>query len=815
MTSASVPPEELQSRDRLLGELRAMPRDGALDAVVRLASRLMDCPSAALVLGQGSNAWIVAKHGFPGPGQGTAAKERTDACALSMASGSTSPVARAAQTTSAAAASPCIQAEAAIIVEQVEVGRLQVFHPDRRAAAQVHAPLQELALLASRLLDAKLSEERSRLQAFRVRTQQQAAEQSLALAEERWKFALEGSGQGVWDWDIEHHTAFYSVAWKSIFGHAEGDVGNSADEWLRRIHPEDMQQALQELHRHLRGETPVYEGEYRMRHRDGRDLWVHNRGQVVSRMPDGRARRLVGTVSDVTAHRNAAQGLRDKQAAELASRAKTEFLSRMSHEMRTPLNAVIGFSQLLRSHPGELDRRSVDEYADHVLRAGQHLLALINDVLDLQQVEQGRISLDLGVVPLDETVERTIELLTPLAHDRNVRFVNLLPRGLRVIGDSRRLQQVLLNVASNAVKYNRPGGSVRWSLDATGPLTSMSEPQVPPAAALPARSVALPTTRGHLPPRRAGSVVGADLPRRLRLSIEDNGPGMSPQQTRRLFQPFERLGRETSAIEGTGLGLIIARSLVEEMNGVMTVKSQLAAGTRIVIELPLAADDPNGEPPLLPRAATAAASHEPVRPVVTKTARRSAVNALQLMPDPESDAEVASTRPQPLDEATATAPSPASEEEAPIASSLPPTGSPDPHPGESGDAPAPPSEPAVHRMLYVEDNRINAILFQEAIRLRGQVDLRIAEDGVEALELVQGWLPDVLVLDAHLPGMTGFDVLKQLRAVPGLADVPAFMCSADAMPDDLARARDAGFVGYWTKPIDFARVFADLDRWVD
>ncbi|MDB5998650.1 MAG: hypothetical protein JWP52_349 [Rhizobacter sp.] len=540
---------------------------------------------------------------------------------------------------------------------------------------------------------------RSVVVTFRDITQQRQAEQSLALAEERWKFALEGSGQGVWDWDIEHHSAFYSVAWKSIFGHADDEVGNSADEWLRRIHSDDLQNALQELHRHLRGETPVYQGEYRMRHRDGHDLWIHNRGQVVSRTADGRARRLVGTVSDVTANRNAAQALRDKQAAELASSAKSEFLSRMSHEMRTPLNAVIGFSQLLRSHRGEFDKRSVNEYADHVLRAGQHLLALINDVLDLQQVEQGRLGLDIGVVSLDEAVERTIDFLRPMAHERCVVLQNLVPRGVRVHGDARRLQQVLLNLASNAVKYNRPGGRVRLAL----------EPD-----------------------------MGGEPQERVLLSIEDNGPGMSPQQTRRLFQPFERLGRETSAIEGTGLGLIIARSLVEEMKGAMTVKSQLGAGTRIVLDLPRAAD-----------------------------AQEASV---------ETDAGAG---------APAVVDAPSSDEAA--------------------------RAPAI-RMLYVEDNRINAILFEEAIRLRGHVELRVAEDGVEALEIVQDWLPQVLVLDAHLPGMTGFEVLQQLRSLPGLAHTPAFMCSADAMPDDLARARSAGFIGYWTKPIDFTKLFADLDQ---
>lgn len=119
---------------------------------------------------------------------------------------------------------------------------------------------------------------------------------------------------------------------------------------------------------------------------------------------------------------------------------------------------------------------------------------------------------------------------------------------------------------------------------------------------------------------------------------------------------------------------------------------------------------------------------------------------------------------------------------------------------------------AALRMLYVEDNRINVILFEQAVRLRGGIELQVAEDGAEALALVQQWEPEVLVLDANLPDMSGYDVLARLREMPALARVPAFMCSADATEKDLQRAAEAGFIGYWTKPIDIARVMGDLDH---
>jgi len=116
------------------------------------------------------------------------------------------------------------------------------------------------------------------------------------------------------------------------------------------------------------------------------------------------------------------------------------------------------------------------------------------------------------------------------------------------------------------------------------------------------------------------------------------------------------------------------------------------------------------------------------------------------------------------------------------------------------------------RILYVEDNPINAILFEEAIRLRDGVELHIAEDSAEALERVRSWTPNVLVLDAHLPGIDGFELLRALRCESGLAKVPAFMCSADTMPDDVKRAAEAGFIGYWSKPINIAKIMSDLDE---
>ena len=277
---------------------------------------------------------------------------------------------------------------------------------------------------------------------------------------------------------------------------------------------------------------------------------LHTR-KIAIRDEQGEPRYLLGISEDIT-ERKAADAAADaaRADAERANQAKNEFLSRMSHELRTPLNAVIGFGQLLELD--DMQPRQAEAVAQ-ILKAGRHLLDLINEVLDISRIEAGTMSISLEPVHLGSVLAEALSLIRPLADDAEVRLVADPAEcaDLHVLADQQRLKQVLINVLSNAVKYNRRGGEV--------------------------------------------SVRCAELPSgRMELAVADTGRGMSAAQLERLFQPFDRLGAESSDVEGTGLGLSLSKGLMGAMAGTIRAESEPGSGTTMRIELTRAAgpEDP-------------------------------------------------------------------------------------------------------------------------------------------------------------------------------------------------------------------------------
>jgi signal transduction histidine kinase/CheY-like chemotaxis protein len=320
------------------------------------------------------------------------------------------------------------------------------------------------------------------------------------------------------------------------------------------IHPDERLEHLELAGRLVRGEISVYRRQQRYLARDGRAVPTRS---IVSLLRDdqGQPHRIVGVVEDITEHLKLQDAEAAREMAEAANRAKSDFLSRMSHELRTPLNAILGFAQLI-----ELDRNaalsdSQRDWIGQIQTAGWHLLDMINDTLDLSRIEAGTLRLDIESIDLPQAIDATLAMVDRAAQARGLIVTQALnAEAVQVSGDATRVKQILTNLLSNAVKYNIDGGRI------------------------------------HIATRV--NAAGA-----VEVAVSDTGLGMSAEQLAGLFQPFNRLGREQSALEGTGIGLVISQRLAELMGGSLRARSTQGEGSSFILTLPRAAPAAADEQP--------------------------------------------------------------------------------------------------------------------------------------------------------------------------------------------------------------------------
>ena len=414
-------------------------------------------------------------------------------------------------------------------------------------------------------------------------------------------------------------------------------------------------------------------------------------------------------LDQVLLHKNAE--LHDAQVlAEKANLAKSEFLSGMSHELRTPLTAILGFAQLIDGSnpaptPGQ--KRSLDQ----ILKAGWYLLELINEILDLAVIESGKLKLVMQSVSVASVLVECEAIVEMDAQRRGISLhFEQPPEAAHVHADRTRIKQALINLLSNAIKYNSDGGSVRL-------------------------------------------LFNADDPKRLRICVEDTGPGLTSSQISQLFQPFNRLGQESRSEPGTGIGLVMTKQLVELMGGSIGVNSTVGKGSVFWIEMKQAVDELQG----MPADADASA---------------------KLREPPGDLGNVASAAVQAGLHAGA-----AARERLVLAPNL--------RRNLAG----------LYSLLYVEDNAANLLLMEGLMARRPGLRLLTARDGTSGLALARSALPDVILLDTHLPGLSGIDLLRILVSDPLTAAIPVIILSANAMPDEIQAGLDAGCRHYLTKPI--------------
>lgn len=513
------------------------------------------------------------------------------------------------------------------------------------------------------------------------------AAEALRESEERCRSVISEIDEVIFRTDAAGRWTFLNSAWTHITGFApEASLGSLL---IDSVCADDRAAGLAQWQSLVEGKADSYRHEVRYVTKDNGPRWVEVHARV-TRDAHGALLGTAGVIRDITERRCTEDALRAaREAAEFASRAKSEFLSRMSHELRTPLNAILGFGQLMEVEAATPEQH---ENATQILRGGRHLLALINEVLDITGIESGHLALSTEPVLMREVVEEVLDLMQPLAEVRQIELSSEpgLASDYYVHADRQRLKQVLLNLVANAVKYNREGGTARITWDDTD----------------------------------AG---------RVRIAVTDNGPGIPPEKVSRLFTAFDRLGTE-STVEGTGLGLALSKRLVEAMSGAIGFETTASTGSTFWVELPRA------------------------------ESQLGTIGAL---------AEHAAALP------------------APVA------------PRRRG------------RVLYVEDNLSNLTLMERIVARHARVNLMHAMSGGHALGMARLHRPDLILLDLHLPDVSGEEVLSQLRQDTVCQNIPVIVISADATQAQIDRVIAGGAYAYVTKPLDLKTFIGLLDEVLD
>ena len=538
----------------------------------------------------------------------------------------------------------------------------------------------------------------------------------LAESEARYRLLFEMMSDGVVYTDAD--TQQFELAnprFAEMIGCSRNEVIGLG---VKDIHPEESMPMVQEQFRALSSGELAMAQEVPVLRRDGSLFYADITANFVT--ISGRSL-LVGIFRDVTQRKEARENLLQfnaelerkieertaslcsaKDEAERANRAKSEFLSRMSHELRTPLNAILGFSQILTADGADALTGEQADNVQEILKAGRKLLGQVDEILDLSRLDHGDMEMHESSFGIDALVRDGVSLVQPLTADRGVTVSHQDKDDCLVRGDRARVRQVLLSLLGNAIKYNREQGrvDVRWRRD-------------------------------------------EDF---CRIEVSDTGIGIAQEEQQRMFLPFERVVETDTSIDGTGIGLALAKSLVEAMGGRIGVDSTLGQGSCFWFTLPRDEQDAKKVEGPKAKGLKVEASAAPAR----TPARRKARNPSSAVTEG-------------------------------------------------------------YRILHVEDREINRKLVRHILAGRRDIELLEAMDAASGQALAVEHKPHLVLLDINLPDADGWTALKSLRGLQDMSSVPVIAVTANAMPDDIERGRQAGFSEYLVKPLNVDRFLNTIE----
>lgn len=548
------------------------------------------------------------------------------------------------------------------------------------------------------------------------------AEESLRQSEARYRRIVETAGEGIWIIDADNKTTFVNRSMAQMLGTTpDAMLGRAMFDFM-----DDTGRQIAEMLLQRRRQGTGEQHDFRFKRADGSDLWT-----IAACTPifdaDGCYRGALAMMTDIT-ERKRIEDERKRAEAQLqqmnetlaianaelarANRLKDEFLANMSHELRTPLSSIMGLSEVLQTESfGSLTPKQ-RQFVDTIYSSGNHLLALINDILDLAKIEAGKFDLALAPASLQTICETSLVFVRQQAQQKSIRLeAHLPPESIAVTVDERRLRQVLINLLSNGVKFTPEGGSVSLQVE-------------------------------------------TDANRRLLwLHVIDTGIGIAEPDRDRLFQPFVQIDSSLSRrYEGTGLGLTLVKQIVELHGGRVSVASQLGQGSRFTIALPWQSGD----------LVAFAASESPA-------ARQDdfAQSAEQL----EIQRPLLFTG-------------------KPLACAL------------SAASPI---------LLLADDNPDARSLLQDYLQMHG-FRVLLAKTGIDALERVNRYRPQIVLMDIHMPEMDGLETIRHLRRNPSTAAIPIIALTALAMPGDRDRCLAAGATDYLSKPMNLKELLQKVNR---